>query len=208
MKAVTSEKSEASADTPSEVQKPGLSTPAHVENPVATEEEKATQSPLEAQKPSIDEETRRMIMEDEEMLHGREDDLGLAREESHKHEPVLSEDDEQFLQEITTEVDVPPLPSRRATMIADDGQMTEEEIAEEARKILLPSTPREEKTEEAVQGSMPKQQTWKDRWCQWAFVPMPTSGVSFATPNLLRAYNYKGRQSSEVLLIDGRTIGA
>lgn len=199
MKAVTSEKSEASANTPLDLQKPGRSTPPQIENPVATEEEKATQSPLEAQKPKMDEKTRRMIQEDEETIHGEMDELALGREASHKQEPVLSEDDEHFLQQVTTDIDAPPIPSKRATMIADDGKMTEEEIAEEASKVSLPATPREEKSEETAQGSASKPQTWKDRWSQWAIIPMPTSGVAFAAPKLLRGYNYKRQQSPEVI---------
>lgn len=104
------------------------------------------------------------------------DDLKDAAAPSETQGPLLSEDDEQFLHRLTSEVEPQQAPSlnRRPTEINENGELIE------PTDVPLPMSPGNEdgpssaKTEEDH-----KTATWRDRWNQWSFVPAAPSMSSF-----------------------------
>jgi hypothetical protein len=105
------------------------------------------------------------------------DELKDAAAPSETQGPVLTEDDEQFLHRLTSEVE-PQEPrsfSRRPTEINENGEIIE------PTDVPLPTSPglneygpSDEKTKEEQ-----KTATWRDRWSQWSFVPAAPSIPSF-----------------------------
>lgn len=161
----------------------------------------------------VSEELARMIREDQEEIHGPRDFDRRARATNPQDEsqqtkpqqteaqqpetqkadadqtPVLTEDDEKFLEKVTSEMEMPPpLPPRRATLISDDGELTEkteEEALEQAKDVPLPKAPPGEK--EQLQAKMKEEkqsQTWKERWNQMSFVPASAANLYFSTPSI------------------------
>ncbi|KAG9653472.1 hypothetical protein KCU95_g17626, partial [Aureobasidium melanogenum] len=70
-----------------------------------------------------------------------------ALEKTNPQNPVLNDDDEQFLQRITSqEAPAPPLPTIEPTVIDDEGnEKKADETQKEAAEMILPASPGEEK---------------------------------------------------------------
>ncbi|KAG9572779.1 hypothetical protein KCU77_g15370, partial [Aureobasidium melanogenum] len=70
-----------------------------------------------------------------------------ALEKTNPQNPVLNDDDEQFLQRITSqEAPAPPLPTIEPTVIADEGHEKKADATQkEAAEMILPASPGEEK---------------------------------------------------------------
>lgn len=70
-----------------------------------------------------------------------------ALEKTNPQNPVLNDDDEQFLQRITSqEAPAPPLPTIEPTVIDDEGNEKEADTTQkEAAEMILPASPGEEK---------------------------------------------------------------
>ncbi|KAH0367081.1 hypothetical protein KCU65_g4824, partial [Aureobasidium melanogenum] len=70
-----------------------------------------------------------------------------ALEKTNPQNPVLNDDDEQFLQRITSqEAPAPPLPTIEPTVIDDEGnEKKADETQKEASEMILPASPGEEK---------------------------------------------------------------
>ncbi|KAK6005844.1 hypothetical protein QM012_007486 [Aureobasidium pullulans] len=70
-----------------------------------------------------------------------------ALEKTNPQNPVLNDDDEEFLQRITSqEAPAPPLPTIEPTVIDDEGNEKEADVTQkEAAEMILPASPGEEK---------------------------------------------------------------
>ncbi|CAD0085255.1 unnamed protein product [Aureobasidium mustum] len=70
-----------------------------------------------------------------------------ALEKTNPQNPVLNDDDEQFLQRITSqEAPAPPLPTIEPTVIDDEGNEKEADVTQkEAAEMILPASPGDEK---------------------------------------------------------------
>lgn len=70
-----------------------------------------------------------------------------ALEKTNPQNPVLNDDDEQFLQRITSqEAPAPPLPTIEPTVIDDEGNEKEADVTQkEAAEMILPASPGEER---------------------------------------------------------------
>jgi hypothetical protein len=104
-------------------------------------------------------------------------DLKDAAVQSETQGPVLTEDDEQFLHRLTSEVEPqePPSFNRRPTEINENGELIEPtDVPLPTSPGLNEDGPSDEKTKEEQ-----KTATWRDRWSQWSFVPAAPSIPSF-----------------------------
>ncbi|TIA48162.1 hypothetical protein D6C77_10004 [Aureobasidium pullulans] len=81
-----------------------------------------------------------------------------ALEKTNPQNPVLNDDDEQFLERITSqEAAVPPLPTIEPTVIDDEGNETEATATQkEAAEMILPSSPGESKEKRTWASYIPK----------------------------------------------------
>ncbi|THW64078.1 hypothetical protein D6D19_09552 [Aureobasidium pullulans] len=81
-----------------------------------------------------------------------------ALEKINPQNPVLNDDDEQFLERITSqEAAVPPLPTIEPTVIDDEGNETEATATQkEAAEMILPSSPGESKEKRTWASYIPK----------------------------------------------------
>ncbi|KAG9667873.1 hypothetical protein KCU95_g17597, partial [Aureobasidium melanogenum] len=103
-----------------------------------------------------------------------------ALEKTNPQNPVLNDDDEQFLQRITSqEAPAPPLPTIEPTVIDDEGnEKKADETQKEAAEMILPASPGEEKE--------------KRTWASY----IPSVGVPLV-PSLASLRGGKGNVKSE-----------